>query len=170
MLSKKSFGGNKRNFPKLLTRFARSDVRDHIESLEHDHGPSYGDHRASQRRRSSPTVCEIFGVIRFSTFSTASARSVTFGRLADGLLLSRQRRYSGRLSTAAWGQKRKSEAIAAGAISSFWHSCQAKPFNHFRDVYFSTKGYKLLRIGKAHYGIDFTQAPHHCARLSEPPR
>jgi hypothetical protein len=32
MLSKKSFGGNKRNFPKLLMRFVRSDVRDHIAS------------------------------------------------------------------------------------------------------------------------------------------
>src|SRR5437879_13502354 len=30
MLSKKSFGGNKRNFLKLLMRFVRSDVRDHI--------------------------------------------------------------------------------------------------------------------------------------------
>src|SRR5712664_3817750 len=32
MLSKKSFGGNKRNFLKLLMRFVRSDVRDHIAS------------------------------------------------------------------------------------------------------------------------------------------
>src|SRR6516225_5714609 len=32
MLSKKSFWGNKRNFLKLLMRFVRSDVRDHIVS------------------------------------------------------------------------------------------------------------------------------------------
>jgi hypothetical protein len=31
-LSKKSFGGNKRNFLELLMRFVRSDVRDHIAS------------------------------------------------------------------------------------------------------------------------------------------
>jgi len=41
MLSKKSFGGNKRNFLKLLMRFVRSDVRDHIASQKNDHGPSY---------------------------------------------------------------------------------------------------------------------------------
>jgi len=40
MLSKKSFGGNKRNFLKLLMRFVRSDVRDHIASQKNDHGPS----------------------------------------------------------------------------------------------------------------------------------
>src|SRR5215471_15910423 len=75
MLSKKSFGGNKRNFIKLLMRFVRSDVRDHIASQKNDHGPSYRHYRASQRR-SSPkiTICEIFGVVRFSTFSTASVK------------------------------------------------------------------------------------------------
>jgi hypothetical protein len=72
MLSKKSFGGNKRNFLKLLMRFVRSDVRDHIVSLKNDHGPSYRHYRASQRRSS---ICEIFGVVRFSTFSTASTPS-----------------------------------------------------------------------------------------------
>jgi len=36
MLSKKSFGGNKRNFLKLLMRFVRSDVRDHIASQKND--------------------------------------------------------------------------------------------------------------------------------------
>src|SRR6266852_4540879 len=41
MPSKKSFGGNKRNFLKLLMRFVRSDVRDHIASQKNDHGPSY---------------------------------------------------------------------------------------------------------------------------------
>ena len=41
MLSKKSFGGDKRNFLKLLMHFVRSDVRDHIASQKNDHGPSY---------------------------------------------------------------------------------------------------------------------------------
>ena len=76
MLSKKSFGGNKRNFLKLLMRFVRSDVRDHIVSQKNDHGPSYRHYRASQRRDSPKiTICEIFGVVRFSTFSTASVTS-----------------------------------------------------------------------------------------------
>jgi hypothetical protein len=41
MLSKKSFGGNKRNFSGLLMRFARGDMRDHIVSYKNDHGASY---------------------------------------------------------------------------------------------------------------------------------
>src|ERR1700722_1009829 len=40
MLAKKSFGGNKRNFLKLLMRFVRR-VRDHIPSQKNDHRPSY---------------------------------------------------------------------------------------------------------------------------------
>jgi hypothetical protein len=92
MLSKKSFGGNKRNFLKLLMRFVRNDVRDHVASQKSDHAPSYRHYRASQRR-SSPkiTICEIFGVVRFSTFSTASANS--------GLL---HRKNLSDYSTSAW--------------------------------------------------------------------
>jgi hypothetical protein len=69
MLSKKSFGGNTRNVLKLLMRFVRSDVRDHIASRKNDHGPSYRHYRASQRR-SSPkiTICEIFGVVSIFNF------------------------------------------------------------------------------------------------------
>jgi hypothetical protein len=37
----KSFGGNKRDFPKLLMRFRRGDVMDHFTSQKNDHGPSY---------------------------------------------------------------------------------------------------------------------------------
>src|SRR6516164_4809345 len=74
MLSKKSLlGGNKQDFLKLLMGFVRSDVRDHIASQKNDHGPSYRHCSASQRRGSPKfTICEIFGVVRFSTFSTAS--------------------------------------------------------------------------------------------------
>jgi hypothetical protein len=76
MLSKKSFAGIYENFLKLLMRSMRGDVRDHIASQKNDHGLSYRHYKASQRR-SSPkiTICEIFGVVRFSTFSTASTRS-----------------------------------------------------------------------------------------------
>jgi hypothetical protein len=84
MLSKKSFGGIYENFLKLLMRSMRGDVRDHIASQKNDHGLSYRHYKASQRR-SSPkiTICEIFGVVRFSTFSTASVKSVALcnGRL-----------------------------------------------------------------------------------------
>jgi hypothetical protein len=75
MLSKKAFGGDQRNFLKLLMRFVRGDVRDHIASQKSDHGLSYWHYRASQRR-SSPkaTIYEIFDAVRFSTFSTASAQ------------------------------------------------------------------------------------------------
>jgi hypothetical protein len=72
----KSFGGIYENFLKLLMRSMRGDVWDHIASQKNDHGLSYRRHEASQRR-SSPkiTVCEIFGVVRFSTFSTASVKT-----------------------------------------------------------------------------------------------
>jgi hypothetical protein len=75
MLSKKSFAGIYENFLKLLMRSMRDDVRDHIASQKNDHGLSYRHYKASQRR-SSPkiTICEIFGVVRFSTFSTASVK------------------------------------------------------------------------------------------------
>ena len=66
MLSKKSFGDNKRNFLKLLMRFVRSDVRDHIASQKNDH-----DLRIDTKEHRNG---EIFGVVRFSTFSTASTQ------------------------------------------------------------------------------------------------
>src|SRR5262245_42536263 len=37
----KVFWGNEGTFLKLLMRFVRSDVRDHIESQKNNHGPSY---------------------------------------------------------------------------------------------------------------------------------
>jgi hypothetical protein len=49
MLSKKSFGGNKQNFLKLLTRFVHSDVRNHMVFQKNEPGPSYRHYR-SQRR------------------------------------------------------------------------------------------------------------------------
>src|SRR6516165_7772319 len=65
---KRFFGGNKQNFLRLLMRFVRSDVGDHIASQKNDHGPSHRHYRASQRRGSPKiTICEIFGVVRFST-------------------------------------------------------------------------------------------------------
>ena len=78
---KSLLGGNEQGFLKLLVGFVRSDVRDHIASQKNDHGPSYRHYRASQRRGSPKfTICEIFGVVRFSTFSTASVKP---GQLRD---------------------------------------------------------------------------------------
>src|ERR1700687_1222176 len=76
ILLKKSFGGGERNFLELLMRFVRNEVRDHVASQKNDHGSSYWRYGASQRR-SCPkiNICEIFGVARFSTFSTVSANS-----------------------------------------------------------------------------------------------
>jgi len=67
MLSKKSLGGNKRNFLKLLMRFVRSDVRDHIVSQKNDHEPSYRHYRASQRR-DSPKITILRNFWRRSIF------------------------------------------------------------------------------------------------------
>jgi hypothetical protein len=76
ILLKKSFGGGERNFPEPLMRFVRNDVKDHVVSQKNDHGLSYWRYAASQRRTCPKiNICEIFGVFRFSTFSTVSARN-----------------------------------------------------------------------------------------------
>ena len=96
MLSKKSFGGNKRNFLKLLMRFVRSDVRDHIASQKNDRGTfvSAPESIAAAGLSKKITICEIFGVVRFSTFSTASTHSGHMKGL--GLQLFNLRRATGR--------------------------------------------------------------------------
>ena len=54
-------------------RLARRDVRDHIASQKNDHGASYPRYRALQQRsRLDINICEILGVVRFSTFATLS--------------------------------------------------------------------------------------------------
>ena len=71
ILLQKSFGGDERNFLELLMCIAHSDVRDHIVSLKNDHGPSYRRYSASQpESRPEINICEIFDVVRFSTFAT----------------------------------------------------------------------------------------------------
>jgi hypothetical protein len=78
---KSLLGGNKQDFLKLLMGFVRSDVGDLIAPQKNDHGPSYRHYRASQWRGIPKfTICEIFGVVRFSTFSTASTQSGIRGR------------------------------------------------------------------------------------------
>ena len=55
-------------------RFVRGDVRDLIVSHKNDHGPSHRRYSALQRQRSLEfNFRGIFGVVRFSTFSTLSA-------------------------------------------------------------------------------------------------
>src|SRR6476469_1673651 len=73
MLSKKSFLADEQNFSALLVGPMRGNVRDHIESQQNDHRPSYMPYRGLRRpRQLNPDVCEIFGAPQFSTFSTAS--------------------------------------------------------------------------------------------------
>jgi hypothetical protein len=54
-------------------RFVCGDVRGLIVSYKNDHGPSRRRYRALQRERRLICFCEIFGVVRFSTFATISA-------------------------------------------------------------------------------------------------
>jgi hypothetical protein len=49
ILLKKSFSVGGRNFLAPLMRFARGDVRDHIDSLKSDHRPSYLSYGGLQR-------------------------------------------------------------------------------------------------------------------------
>ena len=54
--------------------FARGDMRDHIVSHKNDHGASQGRYAVLQWWiRLKISFCEIFGVVRFSTFATQSA-------------------------------------------------------------------------------------------------
>jgi hypothetical protein len=75
MLSKKSFLIDRRNFSGPLARSARRDVRDQIVSHKNDHGPRYRSYRAlRQCKHRRFDFSEIFGVLRFSTFSTPSLK------------------------------------------------------------------------------------------------
>ena len=54
-------------------RFARGDMRDHIVSHKNDHGASYRRYGVLPWRSwLKINFCEIFGVVRFSTFATPS--------------------------------------------------------------------------------------------------
>ena len=73
ILLQKSFWGDERNFSGPLMRFARGDMRDHIVSHKNDHGASYWRYGILRWRSwLKINICEIFGVVRFSTFATIS--------------------------------------------------------------------------------------------------
>jgi hypothetical protein len=92
ILLKKSFEGDQRNFLGPLMRFARRDVRDHIAFQKNNHGASYPRYRALQRRsRPNINVCEISGVVRFSTFATLSAPNGHAAAVASCPLLGEER-------------------------------------------------------------------------------
>jgi hypothetical protein len=75
MLSKKSFLADEQNFSAPLVGPMWGNVRDHIESQQNDHRPSYMPYRGLGRpRQLKPDLCEIFGAPQFSTFSTASTQ------------------------------------------------------------------------------------------------
>ena len=58
-------------------RFARGDMRDHIVSHKNDHGASYRRYGVLPWRSwLKINFCEIFGVVRFSTFATLSSQAV----------------------------------------------------------------------------------------------
>ena len=64
-------------------RLAPRDVRDLIVSQKNDHGPSYWRYGALQRWSCLKYYFrEIFGVVRFSTFATKSARNGHCGAAA----------------------------------------------------------------------------------------
>jgi hypothetical protein len=57
-------------------RFARGDLRIHIDSYKNDHPPSYWPQKTLRQQQCLKIdFREIFGVFRFSTFSTASTPS-----------------------------------------------------------------------------------------------
>src|SRR4029077_1171331 len=81
----KAFWGAGQNFSGPLMPFAHGDMRDHTVSHTSDHGASYGRYAALQwRSRLKISFCEIFGVVRFSTFATLSGeeRKLDFGAVS----------------------------------------------------------------------------------------
>jgi hypothetical protein len=75
ILLQKSFWGDERNFLGPLMRFVCGDVRDLIVSCKNSYGRSYQRYSALHlQRRLKISFCEIFGIVRFSTFATVSAR------------------------------------------------------------------------------------------------
>ncbi len=61
-----------------LMRFVHDDVRDLVASQKNDHGLRIGaTAHPNGEVVSKISICEIFGVVRFSTFSTASPREQT---------------------------------------------------------------------------------------------
>ena len=65
-------------------RFARGEVRDHIVSHKNDHGASYRRYSVLPWHWLKINFCEIFGVVRFSTFATLSAMSERGPAIAGG--------------------------------------------------------------------------------------
>jgi hypothetical protein len=64
-------------------RLSRSEVRDHINYRKNDRWRSYRFYKALQRLKSPMRyICEIFGALRFSSFSTQSANSCRSSEVA----------------------------------------------------------------------------------------
>jgi hypothetical protein len=110
ILLQKSFLTDERIFLGPLVRCSCCDVRDHIVSHRNDHRPPYRSYRALQRRRPLKIdIREFFGVARFSTFATVSARlrhqralKMTVYRGRPGSER-RTRRMKTRLARSPWG-------------------------------------------------------------------
>ena len=76
MLSKTFFLADEQNFSAPLVGPMLGNVRDHIESQQNDHRPSYMPYRGLRRpRQLKPDLCRIFGAPQFATFSTASTHN-----------------------------------------------------------------------------------------------
>jgi hypothetical protein len=66
--------GDERNFLGPLMRFARGDVGDQLASRKNGHRPPY-QRKGARSRRLRINFREIFGAIRFSTFSTVLVKN-----------------------------------------------------------------------------------------------
>jgi hypothetical protein len=86
--------------------FVCGDARDLIVSYKNDHGPSHQRYRPLQwYRRLKISFCEIFGVVRFSTFATLSAPKRTFANVC-GFMGSRSGWFEGTNRAATYAVQR----------------------------------------------------------------
>ena len=134
-VEKDFLGGRERNFLEPLMRFVRDDVRDLVASPKNDHGLSCQRYGASQRC-SCPkiSICEIFGAVRFSTFSTVSVKGRHFAGNFGCLLLLQQRTSANptRTSSTAAARRRASVHVIEGnyqgmvGICPSWDATRSK--------------------------------------------
>jgi hypothetical protein len=98
ILLKKSVLSDELQFAGPLVRRANDDVRDHIDFLLSDHGPSCSLRTGLQPRRQAKDVFrEVFVAGRFSTFSTLAAQSGRHRRRDQCKLLAMQQTWESEL-------------------------------------------------------------------------
>jgi hypothetical protein len=102
-------------------RFVCGDMRDHIVSCKSDYGASCRRYGVLQWwSQLKINVCEIFGLVRFSTFATISAQNGHADAVATRPLSGAKRKTSSRSEYFAFLTQRRS----SGLLDDFIRECE----------------------------------------------